>query len=137
LSDDVKEVTVQLVDDILCLQDALEFYVTNLRPNIEINSKSVNILNKYKSKTRLTSKSSDIPLIKAVLQRHVLETIFGYASVYSNIKNFNEPNSLEALIANKAEVLIFFVPHCMSILIRLTQETYQNRYFFSPLTSIV
>jgi hypothetical protein len=54
----------------------------------------------------LASKSSDIPLIKAVLQRHVLETIFGYASVYSNIKNFNEPNSLEALIAEKAEELI-------------------------------
>ncbi|RGB26304.1 hypothetical protein C1646_770604, partial [Rhizophagus diaphanus] len=107
LSDEDRGVTVQLVDDILRLQDDLEIYVTNLRPNIDINYKNVNnLLSKYKSKTRLTSKSSDMPLIKAVLQRHVLETIFCYVPVYNNIKNFSEPHSLEALIAKKAEELI-------------------------------
>ncbi|RGB22940.1 hypothetical protein C1646_729581 [Rhizophagus diaphanus] len=74
---------------------------------LDIYYKSVNNLpSKYKSKTRLSSKSFDIPLIKAVLQRHVLETIFGYFSVYINIKNLSEPYSLEALIATKAEELI-------------------------------
>lgn len=107
MSDDDRGVTVQLVDDILRLQDALEIYVTNLRPKIEVNSKNVNnLLSIYKSKTRLTSKSSDIPLIKVVLQRHVLETIFGYVSMYINNKNFGEHYSLEALIANKAGELI-------------------------------
>ncbi|CAB4416295.1 unnamed protein product [Rhizophagus irregularis] len=82
LSDEDRGVTVQLVVDILRLQDDLEIYVTNLRPNININYKN------------------------AVLQRHVLETIFGYVPVYNNIKNFSEPHSLEALIAKKAEELI-------------------------------
>ncbi|CAB4387220.1 unnamed protein product [Rhizophagus irregularis] len=64
LSDEDRSVTVQLVVDISRLQDDLEIYVTNLRPNININYKN------------------------AVLQRHVLETIFGYVPVYNNIKNF-------------------------------------------------
>ncbi|CAG8440602.1 18344_t:CDS:2 [Rhizophagus irregularis] len=107
LNDNDKNNSVQLTEDILRLQDDLEIYVTNLRPNIEINYKNVkNLLSKYKSKTRLSSTSSDIPIIKATIQRHVLETIFGYFSVYANTKNFNEPYSLEALIANKAEELI-------------------------------
>ncbi|RGB33480.1 hypothetical protein C1646_815997 [Rhizophagus diaphanus] len=105
--DNDKNNSVQLKNDILNLQDALEFYVTNLRPDIDINYKNVNnLLNKYKSKTMIASKHSDIPLIKAVLQRHVLETIFGYVSVYTTYKNSGEPYALEALIAAKAEELI-------------------------------
>ncbi|PKC17257.1 hypothetical protein RhiirA5_460970 [Rhizophagus irregularis] len=108
LNDNDKNNSFQLTEDILRLQDDLELYVTSLRPNININYTNVkNLLSKYKSKTRLSSKFSDnIPIIKAVLQRHVLETIFGYFSVYANTKNFSEPYSLEALIANKAEELI-------------------------------
>ncbi|GBC08045.1 hypothetical protein RclHR1_07890012 [Rhizophagus clarus] len=107
LNDNDKNNSVQFTEDILRLQDALEIYVTNLRPKIEVNSKNVNnLLSKYKSKTRLSSKSPDIPLTKAVLQRHVLETIFSYISLYADNTNFGEPNSLEAMIANKSEELI-------------------------------
>ncbi|GES97356.1 kinase-like domain-containing protein [Rhizophagus clarus] len=109
LSDDDRGVTVQLVDDILRLQDALEIYVTNLRPKIEVNLKNVNcLLSKYKSKTRWSSKSSDLPLVKAVLQRHVLERIFDYVSEYSR-QNSGDSHSLEALIANKTEELILLI----------------------------
>ncbi|CAG8440631.1 uncharacterized protein OCT59_009846 [Rhizophagus irregularis] len=105
--DNDKNNSVQLKDDILSLQDALEFYVTNLRPDIEINYKNVNnLLSKYGSETRITSNPSDIPLIKAVLQRHVLEIIFGYVSVYTTHKSFDKPYSLEALISDKAKELI-------------------------------
>ncbi|CAB4375344.1 unnamed protein product [Rhizophagus irregularis] len=105
--DNDKNNSVQLKNDILNLQDALEFYVTNLRPDIDINYKNVNnLLSKYKSKTRISTRYSDIPLIKAVLQRHVLETVFGYVSVYTTYKNSGEPYTLEALIAAKAEELI-------------------------------
>ncbi|RIA87527.1 hypothetical protein C1645_284805 [Glomus cerebriforme] len=107
LDDNDKNNSVQLTNDILRLQDALEFYVTNLRPNIEINYKNViNLLNKYRSKTRITNKPSDIPLIKAVLQRHVLETILSYVSIYINHEDSGDSYSLEARIANKAEELI-------------------------------
>ncbi|CAB4437248.1 unnamed protein product [Rhizophagus irregularis] len=105
--DNDKNNSVQLKNDILNLQDALEFYVTNLRPDIDINYKNVNnLLSKYKSKTRISARHTDIPLIKAVLQRHVIETIFGYVSVFTTHKSFDKPYSLEALISNKAEELI-------------------------------
>jgi len=108
LSDDDRNVTVKFKDDILRLQDDLEDYVTNLRPNIETNATKINnLLSKYGSKTRLTS-SSNIPLTKAVLQRHVLETIFSYASIYS-YKNSSDSYSLEAQIVHQTGDLIRLV----------------------------
>jgi hypothetical protein len=112
LDDEDNNNPVQLKEDILSLQDALEIYVTNLRPNIDVDFKNVNdLLNKYQSETRVTSKSNllNIPLIKAVLQRHVLETIFSYANMYFDYKDADNPYSLEAQIVLKADELMYLV----------------------------
>ncbi|CAG8484976.1 14420_t:CDS:1 [Funneliformis mosseae] len=116
LGDEDKNNSVQLRDDILSLQNALEIYITNLRPNISIDIKMVNTLfTKYQSKIKLKTKDNAFSSIKAVLQRHVLETIFGYiktyfdrtSSIFERVSFFNRKDDyyLEAQFVNKAKEL--------------------------------
>ncbi|CAB4387241.1 hypothetical protein RhiirA5_363860 [Rhizophagus irregularis] len=110
LSDDDKNNPTNLNEDISQIQEDLEFYVTNLRPktDIEINLKNISrLLNDSKvkkSKITYTLNSSSelndyMPLIKAVLQRHVLRTILDYFDKY------NRKNSLELQFLKQAEDL--------------------------------
>ncbi|GET54543.1 kinase-like domain-containing protein [Rhizophagus irregularis DAOM 181602=DAOM 197198] len=111
LSDEDRSVTVQLVVDISRLQDDLEIYVTNLRPNININYKN------------------------AVLQRHVLETIFGYVPVYNNIKNFKFGKTREGNDSITPTVPVKIRQQIYSSLgnrgfsnIMIEQETYEHSF---------
>ncbi|PKY53943.1 hypothetical protein RhiirA4_409449, partial [Rhizophagus irregularis] len=110
LSDDDKNNPTNLNEDISQIQEDLEFYVTNLRPktDIEINLKNISrLLNDSKVKkskfTYTLNSSSELndymPLIKAVLQRHVLRTILDYFDKY------NRKNSLELQFLKQAEDL--------------------------------
>ncbi|CAI2175778.1 15442_t:CDS:1 [Funneliformis geosporum] len=113
LGDEDKNNSVQLRDDILSLQNALEIYVTHLRPKIHIDTKMVNkLFTNYQSKIKVKTTDIDFPSIKAVLQRYVLETIFGYIKTYLDrsssvleIFNRNDYNNLEAQFVNKAKEL--------------------------------
>ncbi|RIA90043.1 hypothetical protein C1645_823952 [Glomus cerebriforme] len=107
LNDDDKNNPVQLNEDILRLQDDLAIYVTNLRKSeVDINIKNIlNLINKSKVKKNKYTFSlndpneiTDIPLMKAVLQRHVLKTILDYFPDYCKQKN----SGLEAIFYNQA-----------------------------------
>jgi hypothetical protein len=116
LSDDDKNNPVQLNEDISQMQEDLESYVTNLRPksDIDINLKNItNLLNDSKVKknkstftlnnlSELNDINDDIPLIKAVLQRHVLRTIL---DCFSEYQRKNNRKILELQFLNKAEEL--------------------------------
>ncbi|RGB23934.1 hypothetical protein C1646_727304 [Rhizophagus diaphanus] len=116
LSDDDKNNPINLNEDILQIQEDLEFYVTNLRPkaDIEINLKNISkLLNDSKvkkSKITYTLNSSSelndyMPLIKAALQRHVLRTILDYFDKYF-LDKYNRKNSLELQFLKQAEDLV-------------------------------
>ncbi|RIA90025.1 hypothetical protein C1645_823937 [Glomus cerebriforme] len=74
---------VKFNEDILALQDILENYVTNLKPKIDVNiNEAKKLLVKYGCQTKISDKEPNKPLIKAVLQRHVLEEIIAQAEFY-------------------------------------------------------
>ncbi|CAI2173659.1 5242_t:CDS:2 [Funneliformis geosporum] len=100
LSDDDQNHSVRLNQDILSLHDTLENYVTNLKPNIDVNIKEAKkILHKYKCQTEISEKKPNKPVIKAALQRHVLEVIFEQADFY--FTRSNKEHYLESEIVSK------------------------------------
>ena len=73
--------SVKLKKDVERLQFLLEDYVTKCKGNVKINVPKVQkLLEKYGSKTAITDQNK--PLIKAVLQRHVIGKIIEYADEY-------------------------------------------------------
>ncbi|CAG8602112.1 11262_t:CDS:1 [Funneliformis mosseae] len=81
LSDNDENNLVNLKNDILILQDSLEDYVTNCKGDIELDIPKIQtLLKKYGSQTVVAKDQK--PLIKAVLQRHVMEQILNYAHSY-------------------------------------------------------
>ncbi|GBB91275.1 hypothetical protein RclHR1_18450005 [Rhizophagus clarus] len=119
LSDNDKNNPVQLNEDISNIQDGLDSYVTNLRKSdVDINLKNItDLLNKYRAKKNKNTNTftlnnlneideinDDIPLIKAVLQRHVLHTILDSFSDYQR-RNSRKNPPLELQFLNKAEEL--------------------------------
>ncbi|RGB28316.1 hypothetical protein C1646_745902 [Rhizophagus diaphanus] len=108
LGDDDKNNSVRLNEDIEHLQDTLEDYVTNLRSKIKINYKKVNkLFVHYNCNLEMKARIKDTTLIKALLQRHVVEFIYENAVKYfEDVKNTDEPQSLESEINFKVNELI-------------------------------
>ncbi|CAI2174176.1 6281_t:CDS:1 [Funneliformis geosporum] len=105
LSDDDQNHTAQFNDDILALHDTLENYVTNLKPKIDVNvDEAKKLLIEYGSQAKISSKDPNKPLIKAVLQRHVLREILKYVVDY--FKRNNKEYYLESDIVAKSNKLI-------------------------------
>ncbi|PKY39301.1 kinase-like protein [Rhizophagus irregularis] len=76
MDDDDKNRSVQLKRDIEELQNKLKCYVTTLKGDFEIDFKEViNLMGKYNIKTKITPKQPNKPLIKGVLQHHIIKTI--------------------------------------------------------------
>ncbi|EXX58500.1 uncharacterized protein OCT59_009921 [Rhizophagus irregularis] len=98
---------VKLNQDILSLQDTLEIYVTNLKPKIDVNINEVNeLLLTYECQSKISEKDPNKPLIKAVLQRRVLEEILAQADFYfKEFKDSNKDHHLESNIVSKTVVL--------------------------------
>ncbi|CAB4434925.1 unnamed protein product [Rhizophagus irregularis] len=85
---DDQNLNVELNEDILALHDTLENYVTNLKPKIDVNiNKAKELLRKYKCQIKISDKEPNKPLIKAVLQRYVLEEILDKAETYFKRSN--------------------------------------------------
>ncbi|CAG8580019.1 9084_t:CDS:2, partial [Dentiscutata erythropus] len=111
LNDDDKNSTTQLNTDIENLQDLVENYVSNLKGGVNIDFNKVNqLLNIYGSQTQIDPQTPNKPLIKAVLQRHVLTKILKFADSYFKI-DFNQVDEnlsylLESNIAYKTNDLI-------------------------------
>ncbi|CAG8608593.1 2692_t:CDS:1 [Funneliformis caledonium] len=107
LSDNDENNSVTLKNDILSLQDSLEDYITKCKGNVEINIEGVqNLLIKYGSQTVITKENK--PLIKAVLQRHVVETIMLYAQAYFDNQNIYQGKlyGIETTLFAKANEMI-------------------------------
>ncbi|CAG8593926.1 12165_t:CDS:1 [Funneliformis caledonium] len=105
LSDDDQNHTVQYNEDILALHDTLENYVTNLKPKIDVNvEEAKKLLIEYGSQAKISSKDPNKPLIKAVLQRHVLREIFKYVNKYFTCSS--KDYYLESDIVTKSNELI-------------------------------
>ncbi|RIA90020.1 hypothetical protein C1645_738158 [Glomus cerebriforme] len=115
LSDDGQSQGIKLIKDILALHDTLEKYVTNLKPEIDVNiNEAKKLLDKYGCKANISDEEPNKPLIKAVLQRHVLEEILNQANYYFKQISSKE-HHLESDIA-------FFT----SLLTILVEKLYNN-----------
>ncbi|CAG8706690.1 4890_t:CDS:2 [Rhizophagus irregularis] len=128
LGDDDKNNSVRLNEDIEHLQDTLEDYVTNLRSKIKINYKKVNkLFAHYNCNLEMKARIKDTTLIKALLQRHVVEFIYENAIKYfEDVKNTDEPQSLESEINFKVNELI-----------NLTDKFAKTRFESGKVTSAV
>ena len=104
--------------DISELQRTLENYVTSLKPKIDVNVNEVKkLLLKYECQTKISDKEPNKPLIKAVLQRHVIEEILKQANFYfKSFINSNKGHHLESVIVFQT-----------SILTSLMEKFYNNR----------
>ncbi|GBB98366.1 hypothetical protein RclHR1_03200016 [Rhizophagus clarus] len=81
--DDEQNYIVNLNNDIMELNDNIRKYITNLKQDVTVNMGEVNkLLSLYKCSTRNLDQKDDRLLIQAVLQRHIIENIFDYASKY-------------------------------------------------------
>jgi hypothetical protein len=76
--------SVQLNEDIVSLQDKIDEYVTSLaKTKVDVKVEEITkLLSHYECQTTIDSKKPDKQFISAILQRHVLETIFGFAERY-------------------------------------------------------
>ncbi|CAB4375330.1 unnamed protein product [Rhizophagus irregularis] len=108
LSDNDENNPINLKKDILSLQDSLKDY-TVIKGKIDINtSKIQELLKKYKSNTIITEKDQNKPLVKAVLQRHVIEQICEYAKEYFDNPNKYQkhPYGMETHLFNKTKEMV-------------------------------
>ncbi|GBB95718.1 hypothetical protein RclHR1_00260023 [Rhizophagus clarus] len=107
MDDDDKNHSVHLKEDIEELQCKLKNYVTTLKGDFEIDFNAVNdLMEKYNIKAKVTPKNPNKPLIRAVLQYHILKKIIKYKDDYfkKNSRTGNEMH-LEAEIVSKAKDL--------------------------------
>ncbi|CAB5127586.1 unnamed protein product [Rhizophagus irregularis] len=107
MDDDDKNHSVQLKKDIEKLQNKLINYVTTLKGDCEIDFNAVNgLMERYHIKTKITPKQPNKPLIKAVLQHHVIKKITKDIREYFKQNSKEESTMhLEAEIATKAKDL--------------------------------
>ncbi|CAG8506652.1 22432_t:CDS:2, partial [Dentiscutata erythropus] len=110
LNANIENCITQLNADIKNLQDLVEDYINNLKfVNIDFNGIN-QLLKIYGSQTQIDPQTPNKPLIKAVLQRHVLTKILKFADSYFKI-DFNQVDEnlsyfLESNIAYKTNDLI-------------------------------
>jgi hypothetical protein len=101
ISDDDKNHHVQLKNDILELQNKLKNYVTTLKGGFIINFDAVNdLMKKYNVKTTVTPENPNKPLIKAILQHHILKKIIKDMNKY-----FNQNSETESVLHLEAEII--------------------------------
>ncbi|GBC29222.1 uncharacterized protein OCT59_009833 [Rhizophagus irregularis] len=108
LSDNDENNPVNLKKDILSLQDSLKDY-TVVKGKIDITTSEIQeLLKKYGSNTTITEKDQNKLLVKAVLQRHVIEQICEYAKEYFDNpdKHQKYPYGMETYIFRKVKELI-------------------------------
>ncbi|RGB33508.1 hypothetical protein C1646_761657 [Rhizophagus diaphanus] len=107
MDDDDKNHSVQLKKDIEVLQNKLINYVTTLKGDCEIDFNAVNgLMERYHIKTKITPKQPNKPLIKAVLQHHIIKKITKDIREYFKQNSKEESTMhLEAEIATKAKDL--------------------------------
>jgi hypothetical protein len=105
MSDDDINHNVQLYEDILSLQDKIDEYVTNLgKLNVDIKIDEINkLLPRYGCQTKIDLFNVDKQFIKAILQRHALETIFEFAKDF--FSNNEEDYYLESVVVKKTDEL--------------------------------
>ncbi|GET02603.1 hypothetical protein GLOIN_2v1883388 [Rhizophagus clarus] len=105
-SDDADQNQKNLNNDISELNKNLKKYITDLDRDVIVNMEGVRkLLLLYKCQTRITSQKDDLLLIQAVLQRHVIETIFSDATKYFQNTGQSGQDYLESDIINKASLL--------------------------------
>ena len=92
-----------IVKDILSLQDKIVDYVTGLKKSkVDVKiDKIVNLLPLYNCQIKIDSNDPDKEIIRAILQRHVLEMIFGFAKDYF----YTGKDYLESDIVRKTDEL--------------------------------
>ncbi|GBC08035.1 hypothetical protein RclHR1_07890002 [Rhizophagus clarus] len=108
LPDNDENNPINLKKDILSLQDSLKDYTT-CKGKIDINSARIqNLLKEYGSNTIISEKDQNKILIRAVLQRHVIEKIFEYAKEYFDKPDNHQKNTYgtETHIYQKVRELI-------------------------------
>ncbi|CAB5390980.1 unnamed protein product [Rhizophagus irregularis] len=104
LNDDYQKLNIKLNKDILSLQNTLDNYVTNLKSNIDININEVKeLLLKYGCQTVISDKKPNKSLIRAVLQRHVLEEILKQSDFYFTCSS--KEHHLESNIISQTTLL--------------------------------
>ncbi|PKC63051.1 hypothetical protein RhiirA1_520295 [Rhizophagus irregularis] len=104
LNDDYQKLNIKLNKDILSLQNTLDNYVTNLKSNIDININEVKeLLLKYGCQTVISNKKPNKSLIRAVLQRHVLEEILKQSDFYFTCSS--KEHHLESNIISQTTLL--------------------------------
>ncbi|CAB5380728.1 unnamed protein product [Rhizophagus irregularis] len=99
------EDSVKFRDDILSIQKTLENYVTNLKPNMDIDYEKVQVLaQKYGCSTPVDKGHK--PFIKALLQRKALDDILELSKDSKDSANKGEDVKLELDIENKTQELL-------------------------------
>jgi uncharacterized protein (DUF3084 family) len=107
LSDDDKNHSAKLKEDIMNLRHSLENYITKCKGNVEINIPKVQeLLKTYGSQTDIT-KDPKKPLIRVAIQRHIIEQILLYAKEYFGDKEQHiYGRGMESFMYRKAYELI-------------------------------
>ncbi|RIA87541.1 hypothetical protein C1645_777129 [Glomus cerebriforme] len=94
---------VKLIRVILDLQEMLENYVTNLKPNMDINIEEIKLLAKeYDCSCEITTRNK--PFIKTILQRKVLDAVYEFIKELSEYQG--NDYTLELDIESKMEELL-------------------------------
>ncbi|RIA82065.1 hypothetical protein C1645_809797 [Glomus cerebriforme] len=108
--DDEQNHIVILNSDISELNYKLKKFITNLKQDVVINIEKVKkLLLIYKCQTRNLNQKDDRLFIQAILQRHVIETIFEYANEY--FKSTGCHYHLEADIIKNETLLSLLLSH--------------------------
>ncbi|GBB98368.1 hypothetical protein RclHR1_03200018 [Rhizophagus clarus] len=104
LDDDCQNHALKLNDDILGLNDNIKIYITDLKQDVTVNMEEIKkLLLLYECPTKITNQDDDRLLIQAVLQRHIIETIFLFATKY--FQTTEQCYHLESDIINKTSSL--------------------------------
>ncbi|CAG8666495.1 139_t:CDS:2 [Rhizophagus irregularis] len=104
LEDVAQNYGMELNNDISKLNDNLKKYITNLKQDVIVNVEEIRkLLLLYKCPVKITNQKDDLLLIQAVLQRHIIETIFSYATKY--FQSTGQHYHLESDIINQASLL--------------------------------
>ncbi|CAB4480581.1 unnamed protein product [Rhizophagus irregularis] len=95
---------INLNNDISKLNNNLKKYITDLDQDVIVNIEEIKkLLLLYKCPVKITNQKDNLLLIQAVLQRHIIETIFSYATKY--FQSTGQHYHLESNIISQASSL--------------------------------
>jgi hypothetical protein len=105
LGDGDQNNSVKLKQDILKLQNALDNYVTHLKPNMDLNIEEIQKLaQEYGCLNEITAENPNKIFIKAILQRKVLDLVRKFSDKLVTVQG--KPFTLESDIESKATELL-------------------------------